>query len=98
MAEPEFVAPNGCRYTQSADGKRLFVHLFNYPFAVLELPGLATKVKFARFLHDGSEILMDEGAVNHFSEGAAQGNDLLVLNLPPVKPDMVVPVIELFLK
>ena len=41
---------------------------------------------------------MEEGKVDHFSEGASQADDLLVLKLPHVKPDMLVPVIELFLK
>ena len=47
---------------------------------------------------DGSELLMTEGRVEHFSEGAAIADDLLVVELPPVKPDTPVPVIELFLK
>ena len=98
MAEPEFKAPQDCRFTQSADGKRLYVFLFAYPYAHLQLPGLAGKVDYAQFLHDGSELLFTEGGVNHFSEGAAKSDDLLVIELPPVKPDVVVPVIELFLK
>ena len=53
---------------------------------------------YAQFLHDGSELLFTEGKVDHFSEGATVSEDLLVINLPPVKPNVVVPVIELFLK
>ncbi len=98
MAEPEFKAPQDCRLTQSVDGKRLYVHLFAYPYAHLLLPGFAGKVDYAQFLHDGSEILMSEGKTGHFSEGAATGDDLLVLHLPHVKPNQVVPVIELILK
>jgi alpha-L-fucosidase len=100
MAEPDLLKclPPDCRFTQSEDGKRLYVHLFAYPFGHLLLPGMAGRVAYAQFLHDASEIRMTEGKVEHFSEGAANGNDLLVLNLPPVKPDSTVPVIELFLK
>ena len=98
MAEPEFKAPNGCRLTQSEDGKRLYVHLFQYPYAFLELPGFAGKVEYAQFLHDASEIRFSENNVEHFSEGRTQADDLLVLNLPAVKPPVIVPVIELFLK
>ena len=36
--------------------------------------------------------------MDHFSEGAAQAENLLVVELPPVKPDAPVPVVELFLK
>lgn len=98
MAEPEFTAPRGCRLTQSVDGKRLYVHLMEYPYAFLELPGFAGKVDYAQFLHDGSEIAMREGDPGHFSEGQTKDEQLLVLSIPPVKPDMIVPVIELFLK
>jgi alpha-L-fucosidase len=98
MAEPEFTAPADCRLTQSEDGKRLYVHLFAYPFAHLQLPGFAGKVEYAQFLHDGSELKFTEGKVDHFSEGAAQAADLLVIELPPVKPNTPVPVVELFLK
>ena len=98
MAEPEFTAPADCRFTQSADGKRLYLHLFAYPFAHLTLKGLAGKVDYAQFLHDGSEVLFTEGGMQHFGEAVPKGDDLLVLELPPVKPNTLVPVIELFLK
>lgn len=100
MAEPEMLAcvPADCRMTQSADGKRLYLHLFAYPYAHVHLKGLAGKVDYAQFLHDASEVSFTEGAVKHFSEGAAKGDDLLVLEIPPVKPGVVVPVIEIFLK
>ena len=98
MAEPEFIAPRGCRLTQSTDGKRLYMHLMEYPFEFLEMHGMAGKVDYAQFLHDGSELLFTEKQSEHFSEGRTEGDDLLVINLPPVKPDVIVPVIELFLK
>ena len=98
MAEPEFKAPNGVKMTQTTDGSRLYLHLFDYPFANLELPGFAGKVDYAQFLHDGSELLFDEKKVNHFSEGASAADDLLVIKLPVVKPNVIVPVIELMLK
>ena len=100
MAEPDLLAtlPNGCRYTQSEDGKRLYIHLFTYPFQYLEIHGLAGRVEYAQFLHDGSQILLREGSSGHFSLGADAGDDLLVFELPPVRPDVLVPVIEVFLK
>jgi alpha-L-fucosidase len=55
-------------------------------------------VAYAQFLHDASEVRFTEGAVRHFSEGILKSEDLLVLELPPVKPPVLVPVIELFLK
>ncbi|MBR6738853.1 MAG: alpha-L-fucosidase, partial [Oscillospiraceae bacterium] len=99
MAEPELLAlcPNGCKFTQSEDGKRLYIHLFDYPFQFLELKGFAGKVEYAQFLHDGSELLFQE-KVEHFSEGKTTCDNMIVLRLPVVKPPMLVPVIELFLK
>ena len=98
MAEPGFTAPADCRFTQSADGKRLYVHLFAYPFAHLPLPGLGGKVDYAQFLHDGSELKFSENKLEHFGEALPEKEDLLVIYLPPVKPNVLVPVIELFLK
>ncbi len=98
MAEPEFTAPRGCRLTQSNDGKRLYVHLMEYPYAFLEMHGFAGKVEYAQFLHDGSELLFTEKESRHFSEGRTTGDDLLVINIPPIQPKVLVPVIELFLK
>ena len=99
MAEPEFETPIDCRLTQSEDGKRLYVHLFAYPFAHLHMKGLAGKVDYAQFLHDGSEILYTEGTAETYGDSPIPGrDDLLILHLPPVKPDCLVPVIELFLK
>lgn len=98
QAEPEFTAPQDCRFTQSEDGKRLYIHLFAYPFAHLCVHGLAGKIEYAQFLNDASEIHFTEGRMNHFSEGAPSGDDLVVFELPTVKPPVTVPVIEVFLK
>ncbi len=98
MAEPEFVAPRGTRLTQSEDGKRLYIHLVEYPYAFLEFQGLGGKIDYAQFLHDGSEILYTEGGVDHFSEARTQNEGLVALKIPYVKPNVVVPVIEVFLK
>lgn len=98
MAEPAFIAPNGCLFTQSEDGSRLYVHLVEYPFGFLELPGLAGQVAYAQFLHDGSELLFREKQADHFSEGKTTRDDLLVITLPPLKPPVLIPVVELFLK
>lgn len=100
MAEPDLLAacPRDCRMTQSQDGTRLYLHLFAYPFAHLELRGLAGRVEYAQFLSDGSELRFTEGRTEHFSLGAAEGEDLLVIELPVQKPDGEVPVIELFLR
>lgn len=100
QAEPEFLEnqPFGCRYTQSEDGERLYIHVFDYPFVLVEAKGLAGKVEYAQLLHDGSEVLFTEGDSMHFSEGKTVDPGTVFFRLPEVKPDVIVPVIEVFLK
>lgn len=98
MAEPEFKAPRGTRLTQSEDGKRLYIHLVEYPYAFLEFDGLGDKIDYAQFLHDGSEILYTVDEVAHFSEGRTSKKGLVAFKIPQQIPDMIVPVIEVFLK
>ena len=98
MAEPEFTAPRGTRLTQSVDGKRLYIHLVEYPYEFLEFRGLADKIDYAQFLHDGSEVLYTIGSIDHFSEARTQSADLVAFKIPIVKPNSIVPVIEVFLK
>lgn len=93
--QSEFAAPQDCRLTQN--GKKLYVHIFAWPFAYLLVDGLAGKVEYAQFLHDGSEVLMN--AVPEWQLEQMQiPEGTLVLSLPVKKPNVVVPVIELTLK
>jgi len=105
MAEPEFTAPEGCCLTQSEDGSRLYIHLLSYPFRRFIMPDLVGKVEYAQFLHDGSEVLFHEiletaappEAVWE-STRSADNIGAVAFDLPVIKPDITVPVIELFLK
>ena len=70
------------------------------PFRHVHLPGLAGKVTFAQFLHDGSEIateVIDPAQQAQNTTMAALGTDVLTLNLPVRQPEVDVPVVELFL-
>jgi alpha-L-fucosidase len=97
--QPEYSPPTDVRYTQNYKAKRLYVHLFAYPFKHLHLPDLAGKVEYAQFLHDASEIrFREEGAFEHAALESATPGGALTLNLPVLKPNVEVPVIELFLK
>lgn len=98
MAEPEFTAPPGCRLTQSNDGKRLYIHLCEYPFAHLCMRNLAGKIDYAHFLHDGSEVLYTEGYADTISNHINFYDDMVDFRLPTPKPHCEVPVIEVFLK
>lgn len=98
MAEPEFTAPPGCRLTQSEDGKRLYIHLCEYPFAHLCMRNLAGKIDYAQFLHDGSEVLYTEGHIETISNHINFYDDMVDFRLPTPKPNCEIPVIEVFLK
>jgi alpha-L-fucosidase len=94
--QSEFQAPPDFRFTQN--GKRLYLHCLNWPFRHVHLDGFAGKVAYAQFLHDASEIkLLEPGRHDEWSI-AEQADTTLTLELPVAKPDVVVPVIELFLK
>ena len=92
--QSEFSAPRDCRLTQK--GGKVYVHVFAWPFKLLILPGMAGKVSYARFLHDGSQVTLDASAWEHRQVDLPPS--ALVLSLPVRKPDVVVPVIELTLK
>lgn len=81
--QSEFKAPTDIRYTQKEG--RLYAHVYAYPFGELRLHGLAGKVDYVQFLHDNSEL--------HFSEK----DDDVIIKLPIVKPNSLLPVIELIM-
>ena len=97
--QSEFTAPPDVRYTQNGD--RLYVHTFAWPFRHLHLPGLAGKIDYAQLLNDGSEIHFHDGtgtAQPGWHTAVISPENTLVLDLPVLKPDVIVPVVELFLK
>lgn len=58
MAEPEILekCPANCLFTQSEDGKRLYVHLQCYPFDKIRIENIGSRIDYAQFLDDGSEV------------------------------------------
>lgn len=90
-------APPGTAITQRGD--RLYLHLLHWPFGHVHLRDLAGRIGFARFLHDGSEVLSstadpEQHAWNTTPGGQPAGT--LTLHLPVTRPDVLVPTIELF--
>ena len=55
-APAEFRRPRDCRLTYNPETKRLYVHVFAWPFQHLHLDGFAGKVEYAQLLNDASEI------------------------------------------
>jgi alpha-L-fucosidase len=91
----EFTAPADCRYTQN--GSRLYLHFMDWPFGQVHLPGLAGKVEYAQFLHDASEVKFHDSKVTSHDVGLPPSSTL-TLGLPTVKPNVEIPVIEIYLK
>lgn len=93
----DFTAPADCRYTQN--GNRLYLHILNWPLSHLHLEGLAGKIRFARFLHDGSEVRFKDADPHAIPQNIDMPEELgdVILSIPTVKPNVQVPVVELFL-
>lgn len=66
--------------------------IFDWPFRHLYLDGLKNKVAYAQLLNDASEVRFSQPHLAMSDEEEA-----LVLELPVHKPDVVVPMVELFL-
>lgn len=93
----DYEAPADCRYTQN--GNKLYLHLYSYPYRNLHLKNLAGKVSFIRLLNDGSEIFFrgfDPDEVITSTEATIAPEDI-VITLPVLKPNVLVPVIEITL-
>ena len=93
----EFEAPVDCRYTQR--GNLLYLHVFNWPMRHIHLEAMAGKIEYAQLLHDGSEVFVKdsdpEARAQNTSMPGAEG--VVTLELPVQRPDVLVPVVELFL-
>ncbi|GAA0931387.1 alpha-L-fucosidase [Nonomuraea longicatena] len=93
-----FTAPPDCRYTQRGD--RLYLHLFAWPYRHVHLPGLSGLARYAQLLDDASEIRFenpDPAIDSGNTKLGALPPGTLTLRLPVRRPDVAVPVIEIFL-
>ncbi len=92
-------APADCRYTYNPEANRLYLHCFAWPFKSVHLPGLAGRVQYAQLLNDASEIhFRDQNVAVHEALNAKTPTSALTLELPVLKPNVDVPVVELMLK
>ncbi|MEA2584036.1 MAG: alpha-L-fucosidase [Thermomicrobiales bacterium] len=97
----EFDPPADGRYTQR--GNRLYLHLFSWPFRHVHLDGLLGRVEYAQFLHDGSEVKLAGGddpfsRVSDLVAARREETKTVSFELPVQRPEVLVPVIELFLR
>lgn len=98
QAPDEFKPPQDCRLTYNPDTKRLYVHIFAWPFRLLYLDGFAGRVEYAQILNDASEVKFRETPKAPGGVSYGKMNKTLEIDLPVQKPKVTVPVIELFLK
>lgn len=84
--------PPGVMATWNPTKRRLYLHLPQWPTQALRIPGWEGKVAYAQLLDDASEIPINKPA---FIDGPAPGE--LHLTLPIKRPEVISPVVELFL-
>ena len=101
QAPAEFTVPQDCRFTYNPETNRLYLHVFAWPFRHIHLDGFGGRIEYAQLLNDASEIhyiehSKDDGEVSTVKLTGSKGS--VTLELPIQKPDVTVPVIELFLK
>ena len=98
QAPDEYEKPHNCLLTYNPETRRLYVHVLEWPFKSLHLKGYEGKIKYAQLLSDASEVRyrVNTKSSGNTSETSKVGD--LILNLPVDRPNVEVPVIELFLK
>ena len=85
--------PEGTRMTYNPKTNTLYLHILEWPVKVLPIT-FADKVAYAQLLHDGSEVQIKQP--RHVS-GALRTDMPASLMLPVRKPEVEIPVIEMFL-
>ena len=99
-APAEFKAPAGSVLTWNPAARRLYVVLTEWPMGKLRFD-FGDRVEYAQLLHDASEIEVRKrsGELNIGGGHKARvADDAWEFVLPVVKPDVEIPVIEVFLK
>ena len=94
-APSDFVAPAGTLLTYNPSARRLYIHLINYPAGALAVDFL-DRIDYVQFLHDGSELMTRSARDSDIQSGEMRMPGQILL--PVLKPDVSIPVIEVFLK
>ena len=96
QAPEHFKTPENCLLTYNPEMNRIYVHILDWPMGRIILDGFGGKVKYAQLLNDASEVkFIEEHRSSVMNEDIS--SETLILGLPIQKPDVVIPVIELFL-
>ena len=85
--------PEGCKMTYNPKTNTLYLHILEWPIKVLPIT-FSDKVEYAQFLHDASEVRIK---LPRNVSGTIRKDMPPSLMLPVRKPDVEIPVIEMFL-
>ncbi|OHB55834.1 MAG: alpha-L-fucosidase [Planctomycetes bacterium GWF2_42_9] len=99
-APNNLMPPQNCVYTYNPKINRLYVHIYSWPNIHLHLDGLSERIEYAQLLHDSSEIKigLTDWYKAQISSQEKLAKSTVTLSLPIQRPNVSVPVIELFLK
>ncbi|MDO6802049.1 alpha-L-fucosidase [Wenyingzhuangia sp. 1_MG-2023] len=97
QAPQDFEVPENSLLTYNEETNRLYIHLLDYPIQNFTLKGMKGKIKYIQFLHDASEIKITKPHGFGPGAGGGLGENDINLQLPVVKPNIEIPVIEIVL-
>jgi alpha-L-fucosidase len=98
QAPAEFKTPQDCRLTYNPDTHRMYIHVLAWPFVEIYLEGFKGKIEYAQLLNDASEVKVEGRPAWQEEHSGDAPRDFETIRLPVQKPNVAVPVIELFLK
>ncbi|MDR2815243.1 MAG: alpha-L-fucosidase [Proteiniphilum sp.] len=98
QAPDEYKTPRNCLTTYNPETRRLYIHVLEWPFNSLHLPGFKDKIEYAQLLNDGSEIKFRTQPQSGSHTTESSGENDVILTLPVERPNVDVPVIEIFLR
>lgn len=94
----EYKAPQNCLMTYNPETHRLYIHVLEWPFRSLHLPGFKDKIEYVQLLHDASEIKFHSRTQSGSHTVETSRENDVILTLPVERPNHDVPVIEVILK
>ena len=98
VAPDGITAPNGTAVTYNPQTNRAYIHLYDYPMGYLPVEWI-DRVDYAQFLHDGSEIkIRTTKDVSRVHSQTGNTHQIGGLQTPMVKPNVDVPVVEVWLR
>lgn len=99
----EYKTPENCLMTYNPEKGCLYVHILDWPYKHLHLEGsvYGETIEYAQLLNDASEIPfhgLEEWQEHAALDSGFDNADSLTLLLPQQEPDVLIPVVELYIK